>query len=86
MQRDGDTVGRDVDPLDQQPQYARLLGRVEFVPHRLESAEVEQILTPALARQKHGGAGQTGFGRPAFGLWSPDRRAILGRRSLCSGE
>jgi hypothetical protein len=32
-------VGRDVDPLDQKPQDARLLGRVELVPDRLESAE-----------------------------------------------
>jgi hypothetical protein len=39
MQRDGDTVGRDVDPLDQEPQDARLLGRVQLVPHRLEGAE-----------------------------------------------
>jgi hypothetical protein len=39
MQRDGDAVGRDVDPLDQQPQYPRLLGRVQLVPDRLERAE-----------------------------------------------
>ena len=39
MQRDGDAVGRDVDPLDQEPQDARLLGRVELVPDRLERAE-----------------------------------------------
>ena len=39
QQRDGDAVGSDVDPLDQQPQDARLLGRVELVPHRLERAE-----------------------------------------------
>jgi hypothetical protein len=39
MQRDGDTVGRHVDPLDQQPQDARLLDRVELVPDWLESAE-----------------------------------------------
>jgi hypothetical protein len=39
MQRDRDTVGRDVDPLDQQPQDPRLLGRVELVPDRLESAD-----------------------------------------------
>ena len=39
MQRDGNAVGRDVDPLDQQPQDARLLGRVEFVPDPLERAE-----------------------------------------------
>ena len=39
MQRDGDAVGRDVDALDQQPQDARLLGRVELVPYRLERAE-----------------------------------------------
>jgi hypothetical protein len=32
MQRDGDAVGRDVNPLNQQPQDARLLGRVELVP------------------------------------------------------
>ena len=39
MQRDGDAVGRDLDPLDQQSQDARLLGRVELVPDRLERAE-----------------------------------------------
>ena len=39
MQRDGDAVGRHLDPLDQQPQDARLLGRVELIPDRIESAE-----------------------------------------------
>jgi hypothetical protein len=39
MQRDGDTVGRDVDPLDQEAQDACLLGRVELVAYRLERAE-----------------------------------------------
>jgi hypothetical protein len=39
MQRDGDPVGRDVDPLDQEPQDACLLGRVQLVPYRLERAE-----------------------------------------------
>jgi hypothetical protein len=39
MQGDEETVGRDVDPLDQEPQDTRLLGRVEFVPNRLERAE-----------------------------------------------
>jgi hypothetical protein len=39
MQRDGDAVGRDVDALDQEPQDARLLGRVEFVPNWLERPE-----------------------------------------------
>ena len=39
MQRDGDAVGRDVDPLDQQPQDACLLGRVELVPDRLQRSE-----------------------------------------------
>jgi hypothetical protein len=41
MQRDGDAVWRDVDPLDHQAQYPRLLGRGELIPcaHRLESAE-----------------------------------------------
>jgi hypothetical protein len=39
MQGDGDAVRRDVDPLDQQPYDARLLGRVELVPDRLERAE-----------------------------------------------
>ena len=38
MQRDGDAVGRDVDPLDEQPEDPRLLGRVELVPNRLERA------------------------------------------------
>jgi len=36
MQRDGDTVGCDVDALNQQPEDPRLLGRVELLPHRLE--------------------------------------------------
>jgi hypothetical protein len=39
MQRDGDAVGRDVDPFDQQPEDARLFDRVELVPDRLESAQ-----------------------------------------------
>ena len=39
VQRDGDAVGRNVDPLDQQPQDSRLLGRVELIPDRLEGAE-----------------------------------------------
>jgi len=39
MQRDGDAVGRDVDPLNQEPHDARLLGRVELVPDRLERPE-----------------------------------------------
>ena len=39
MQRDGDAVGRDGDPLDQQPQDPGLLGRVEFVPDRFERPE-----------------------------------------------
>ena len=39
MQRDRDAVGSDIDPLDQQPQDARLLGWVKLVPDRLESAE-----------------------------------------------
>ena len=39
MQRDGDAVGRHVDPPDQQPHDAGLLGRVELVPDRLERAE-----------------------------------------------
>jgi hypothetical protein len=38
MQRDGDAVGCDVDPLDQQPQDPRLLGRVQLVPDRLQRA------------------------------------------------
>lgn len=51
MQSHGDAVGRDVDPLYQQPEDSRLLGRVELGPHRLRGADVEQILTPAFARQ-----------------------------------
>ena len=39
MERDGDTVRRDVDPLDQQRQDARLLGRVELVPDWFERPE-----------------------------------------------
>jgi hypothetical protein len=39
MQGHGDAVGRDVDPLDQEPQDARILGWVELVPHRLERAQ-----------------------------------------------
>jgi hypothetical protein len=39
MQRHGDAVGRHVDPLDQQPWDACLLGRVELVPYRLERPE-----------------------------------------------
>jgi hypothetical protein len=39
MKRYGDAVGGDVDPLDQEPQDACLLGRVELVPNRLERAE-----------------------------------------------
>ena len=39
MQRDGDSVGRNVDPLDQQSHDACLLGRVELVPNRLERAQ-----------------------------------------------
>jgi hypothetical protein len=38
-QRQGDTVGRDIDPLDQEPQDARLLGRVQLVPDRLKRPE-----------------------------------------------
>jgi DNA replication protein DnaC len=30
MQRHGDAVGRDIDPLDQEPQDARLLGYLPF--------------------------------------------------------
>jgi hypothetical protein len=39
MQRDGDAVGRDVDPLDQEPEDAGLLGRVELVPYGFECPE-----------------------------------------------
>jgi hypothetical protein len=39
MKRDGDAVGRDVDPLDQQPQDPRLRGLTELVRHRLERPE-----------------------------------------------
>jgi hypothetical protein len=39
MQSHGDAVGRDFDPLYQQPEDARLLGRVELDPHRLERPE-----------------------------------------------
>jgi hypothetical protein len=39
MQRDRDAVGGDVDPLDQEPHDACLLGRVELVPHRFERPE-----------------------------------------------
>ena len=39
MQRDGDAVRRDIDPLDQQPHDACLLGRIELVPYRLERSE-----------------------------------------------
>jgi hypothetical protein len=39
VQRDGDAVGRDFDALDQEPQDARLLGRVELIPDRLKRAE-----------------------------------------------
>ena len=39
MQRHRDPIGRDVDPLDQEPHDPRLLARVELVPDRLERAE-----------------------------------------------
>jgi hypothetical protein len=39
MQRDGHAVGRDVDALDQQPQDARLFGRVLLIPYRLQRPE-----------------------------------------------
>jgi hypothetical protein len=32
-------VGRHIDPLDQEPEDARLLGRVELFPDRLERAQ-----------------------------------------------
>ena len=39
MQRDGDAVGRHVDPLDQQPEDSCLLRRVELVPDGLERTD-----------------------------------------------
>jgi hypothetical protein len=48
MQRDGDTVGRQVDPLDQQPQNASLLGRGELIPDRIESEKA--TMTSASSR------------------------------------
>ena len=39
MQRHGNPVWRDVDPLDQQPENANLLGWVQLVPHRLKRAQ-----------------------------------------------
>ena len=45
MQRDGDAVGRYVDALDQQPEDASLLGRVELVPDWLEGTEGVDVAT-----------------------------------------
>jgi hypothetical protein len=45
MQGHGDPIRRDVDPLDQQPEDLRLLGRVELVPNRLERAQRLDHLT-----------------------------------------
>jgi hypothetical protein len=39
MQRDRDAIRRDVDPLDEQPEDPRLLGRVDLVPHWLERGD-----------------------------------------------
>jgi hypothetical protein len=39
VQRHGDAVGRHIDPLDQEPEDARLLGRVELFRDRLERAQ-----------------------------------------------
>jgi hypothetical protein len=39
MQREGDAVGGDVNAVDQQAEDARLLGRIQLVPHRLKRAK-----------------------------------------------
>ena len=84
VQRDGDAVGSDIDPLDQQPQDARLLSGVKLVADRLESAEVEQILTPALARQSMAVPATLAYVGPLLACGRP-AGAILGWRSLVRG-
>jgi hypothetical protein len=60
LQRDGDAVGRNVDPLDQQPRAPRLLGWEELVPHRLEREGLDDLRssTAASSARRSSGAPQ----------------------------
>jgi hypothetical protein len=71
MQRDGDAVGRDVDPFDQQPRDPRLFGRVELVLHRLEAPRASMISRCSTITSSAG---------------SPSRRTAVIVRATNSGE
>jgi hypothetical protein len=84
MQRDGNVVGRDVDPLDQQPEDASLLGRVELVPDRLERPEgfddialLELGVLSRAVRAEHRGDGpRDQRGRPEQPMYLPEDQSL----------